>query len=50
MDQLHNRIIFRKVTPQDYAAYRLIINDFRETIFTEAQLNISLLIININNH
>ena len=42
MNLTQDQIVFRKVTPQDYAAYRLIINDFRETIFTEAQFQETL--------
>jgi glucosamine-phosphate N-acetyltransferase len=42
MDQISDHIVFRKVTPQDYIAYQSIINDFRETSFTETQFQETL--------
>jgi glucosamine-phosphate N-acetyltransferase len=42
MEDIHDHLIFRKVTSQDYKAYQSIINDFRETTFTESQFQETL--------
>ena len=45
----NNNCIFRKLTADDYAKYVTLINDFRETVFTEEEFITTLGKMNANN-